>query len=131
MDIYRISVVERDLEKIWDQVKDFRWLVRNLKEKFADSLSTDEVKKLDDQVARLLTDAKNHARSIRKKVHDISPPKPLSEFEQRSLEAQKKTSDMLELALKEQQKVQTDAANSRKTEALVTLKVSYEKVLGD
>ena len=131
VDVYRISVVERDLEKIWDQVKDFRWLVRNLKEKFADSLSTVEAKKLDDQVAKLLTDAKNHARSIRKKVHDIAPPKPLSEFEQRSLEAQKKTSDMLELALKEQQKVQTDAANSRKTEALATLKVSYEKVLED
>ena len=38
---------------------------------------------------------------------------------------------MLELALKEQQKVQTDVANNRKTEVLATLTVYCEKVLED
>ena len=127
VDTSRVPVVERDLRDIWDQVKEFRRHVRILKNKHKEQLTPTDLTKMDTEVETLFSEAKAHAKLIRKKAQDLVPP--MSEFERASLAQQRQVLELQEQTLREQRAYQSRTNDDRKSEAIARMNVSYEKVV--
>ena len=78
----RLPVVERDLDRIMDQVMAYRKQVRLIKESF--TLSEAQTVALDNESKNLLSEAKSHAKLIRNKVQQVAPSRSMSAFEKAS-----------------------------------------------
>ena len=136
VNVWRTKSVDNELKKIWDLATRFRAEVRSFKVKYSDALTEIDGSNLDNQVTKLLDDARKHALDITNRAQEVNPIKSMTEFEKESLAEQKKSRELQEQALKEQQQVtqeqrdlQAAAANVKKAEEMAKTKFCYEKVV--
>ena len=120
--------VQEDLKEIRSQVKEFRRQVRVLKQKYAETLNVHDVTALDTQVEKLLEESKQHNSLIWHKIQEIAPYKPMTEFEEKSLQEQQKTREHQMESLEMQRTFQTKMEQDKKTEEMAKIKTSNEKV---
>ena len=127
--VERLAVVERDLDRIWNQATKFRNYVWNCIDTFSAEIDAATKESLEVLINDTISKAKAHAKEIRAKVHEIAPVRPMSEFERATIaqqntliELQKQT----QAELREQNKKTNDEL---KAQGLVKASAAHKKVL--
>ena len=96
IDLARIPTVERDLDRILEKRNEFRNGVRDFLEDYGEHIETSAQATWRNSITALNAAVKTHAKKIKAKVHEICPPKPLTQFEEAQLDLQARQLALLE-----------------------------------
>ena len=86
--IERLAVVERDIDRIWDQATKLRSDVWDCIDTFSAEIDAATKKSLEVLIDDTISKAKAYAKEIRAKVHEIAPVRPMSDFERATIAQQ-------------------------------------------
>ena len=89
--------MERDLDRIIEKRNVFRSGVREYLEEYSSHLETSAQTTWNDSISNINSLVKAHAKKIRAKAHQVSPPlQPLTEFEKAQLDIQMRQLNLME-----------------------------------
>ena len=130
----RISVLERDLDRIKDLRNEYQDGVEDFLDEFEDALADDPSGALDKWRRDLRVigqEVKSHADKIRSKQQSLESGAGMSELQKRSLQIQEASLKVQELALKEKQSSNALKAKEKEDEALVFAETESNIFLGE
>ena len=130
----RITVLERDLDRIKDLRDEYQEGVDDFIDEFSEALSGDANNPLDRWKADIRVigkEVKAHADRIRSRKEELQPTSQLSEMEKKSLELQEATLKLQQLSYQEKKASAAAKVKEKEEEAIVLAETEANLFLGE